>query len=51
MTRLQWSALAKVTALAGLPPDQVTQAVIDEGRQALTAAIGRHRPGSHGPAA
>ena len=29
MTRLQWSALAKVTALAGLATDQVTQAVID----------------------
>jgi len=51
VTRLQWSALAKVTALAGLAPDQVTQAVIDEGRQALTAAIARHRPGSHGPQA
>ncbi len=51
VTRLQWSALAKVTALAGLAPDQVTQAAIDEGRQALTAAIGRHRPGSHGPGA
>ena len=51
VTRLQWSALAKVTALAGLAPDQVTQAVIDEGRQALTAAIGRHQPGSHGPGA
>jgi integrase len=51
VTRLQWSALAKVTALAGLGPEQVTQAVIDEGRQALTTAIGRHRPGSHGPGA
>src|SRR5438876_1172135 len=51
VTRLQWSALAQVTALAGLGPGQVTQAVIDEGRQALTAAIGRHRPGSHGPKA
>ena len=51
VTRLQWSALAKVTALAGLGPGQVTQAVIDEGRQALTAAIGRHHPGSHGPKA
>jgi integrase/recombinase XerD len=51
VTRLQWSALAKVTAVAGLGPGQVTQAVIDEGRQALTAAIGRHRPGSHGPGA
>jgi hypothetical protein len=51
VTRLQWSALAKVTAVAGLAPGQVTQAVIDEGRQALTAAIGRHHPGSHGPKA
>ena len=49
MTRLQWSALAKVTALAGLTPEQATQAVIDEGRAALVAAIGRHRPDSHGP--
>ncbi len=48
VTRLQWSALAKVTALAGLAPGQVTQAAIDEGREALAAAIGRHRPGSHG---
>jgi hypothetical protein len=48
VTRLQWSALAKVTALAGLAPDLVTQAVIDEGRQALTAAIGR-RSGSRWP--
>ena len=51
VTRLQWPALATVTAVAGLGPGQVTQAVIDEGRQALTAAIGRHRPGSHGPKA
>ena len=29
----------------------MTQAVIDDGRQALTAAIGRHHPGSHGPKA
>ncbi len=48
VTRLQWSALAKVTALAGLAPGQVTQAAIDEGREALAAAIGGHRPGSHG---
>ncbi len=51
VTRLQWSALAKVTAVAGLGPGQVTQAVIDEGRQALTDAIGPHRPASHGPKA
>lgn len=51
VTRLQWSALAKVTALAGLRPEQVTQDVIDQGRQALVAAIGVHRPESHGPKA
>jgi len=48
VTRLQWSALAKVAALTGLAPRQLTQAAIDAGRDALTAAIGRHRPGSHG---
>jgi len=48
VTRLQWAALSKVTALAGLAPDQVTQAAIDEGTDALIAAIGRHRPDSHG---
>ena len=31
-TRLQWSALVKVAVLAGLAPDQMTQAVIDAGR-------------------
>jgi len=51
VTRLQWSALVKVTALAGLSPEQATKAVIDEGRGALVAAIGRHRPDSHGPKA
>jgi len=51
VTRLQWSALVKVTALAGLGPEQATKAVIDSGRQALVAAIGRHRPDSHGPKA
>ena len=51
VTRLQWSALTKVTALAGLSPEQATQAVIDEGRDALVAAIGAHRPDSHGPKA
>jgi len=48
VTRLQWSALAKVAALAGLTPEQLTQPVIDAQRKALTAAITRHRPGSHG---
>ena len=51
VTRLQWSALTKVTALAGLTPERATKAVIDEGRAALIAAIGRHRPDSHGPKA
>ena len=51
VTRLQWSALTKVTALAGLTPEQATKAVIDQGRAALAAAIGRHRPDSHGPKA
>ena len=48
VTRLQWSALAKVAALAGLTPERLTQPVIDAQRKALTAAITRHRPGSHG---
>ena len=48
VTRLQWSALAKVAALAGLTPQRLTQPVIDAQRKALTAAITRHRPGSHG---
>ena len=51
VTRLQWSALVKVTALAGRSPEQATQAAIDDGRAALVAAIGRHRPDSHGPKA
>jgi len=48
VTRLQWSALAKVAALAGLTPEQLTKAIIVEGREALSEAIGRHRPKSHG---
>jgi hypothetical protein len=51
VTRLQWSALTKVTALAGCSPAQATQAIIDDGREALVAAIGAHRPQSHGPKA
>ena len=51
VTRLQWSALVKVTALAGLSPEQATKDVIQEGREALVDAIGRHRPDSHGPKA
>jgi integrase len=48
VTRLQWSALVKVAALAGLTPERLTQPVIDAQRKALTDAITRHRPGSHG---
>ena len=48
VTRLQWSALVKVAALAGLTPERLTQPVIDAQRKALTEAITRHRPGSHG---
>lgn len=48
VTRLQWSAIAKVAALAGLAPHQLTQDILDEGRAALIAAIRSHRPDSHG---
>jgi integrase len=48
VTRLQWSALVKVAAVAGLTPEQLTKTTIQAGREALVAAIGRHRPGSHG---
>ncbi len=48
VTRLQWSALAKVAALSGLRTEQLTAATIQAGQDALAAAIGRHRPGSHG---
>ena len=48
VTRLQWSALVKVAALAGVTAEQLTKAIIEDGRQALAAAIGRHRPDSHG---
>jgi hypothetical protein len=43
VTRLQWSALAKVAALAGLTPQRLTQPVIDAQRKALTDTITRHR--------
>ena len=51
VTRLQWSALVKVAAVAGLTPEQLTKTTIQAGREALVAAIGRHRPDSHGPKA
>jgi integrase/recombinase XerD len=46
--RLQWSATVKVAALAGLMPDQLTKEALANGRPALTIALSRHRPGSHG---
>jgi integrase len=48
VTRLQWSALAKVAAVAGVTPEQLTKILIENGQQELAAAIGRHRPDSHG---
>ena len=48
VTRLHWSAVTKAAALAGLTSPQITRSALDEGRAALTAAIRRHRPGSHG---
>jgi len=51
LTGHQWSAVCKVTALAGVSPAEVTKPVIDAGRQALVAAMGVHRPGTHGPRA
>jgi len=51
LTGQQWSSLCKVTALAGVAPEQVTTGVIDDGRHALVAAMGAHRPGTHGPRA
>jgi integrase len=50
VARLQWSAAVKVAALAGLAPAQLTEKVIDDGQAALTAAIGRRRPGGPGAA-
>lgn len=48
VTRLQWSASVKAAALAGLVPDELTEAALEDGRAALVAAIARHRPASHG---
>jgi hypothetical protein len=47
-TRLQWSAITKICVLAGVPPDRLGQADLDAGRDALLAALARHRPHSHG---
>jgi len=37
-----------VAALSGVTPEQLTKTLIENGQQALTAGIGRHRPDSHG---
>jgi hypothetical protein len=37
VTRRQWSALAKIGAMAGLPPEQLTTAAIQAGREELAA--------------
>lgn len=47
-TRLQWSATIKVAVLVGVPPERLTKAQLDTGRDLLIAAIRRHRPGGHG---
>ena len=44
VSRLQWSALVKVSVLVGLSPDQITTEVLDAGRAALLTAIREHRP-------
>jgi hypothetical protein len=44
VTRLQWSALAKVAAVSGLTIEQLTVTTIQTGQHALAEAIGRHRP-------
>ncbi len=37
--------------MAGVTPEQLTKTTIQAGREALVAAIGRHRPDGHGPLA
>lgn len=51
LTRLQWSATVKVAVLAGRAPDRLTRAELDAGRDAMIAAIRRHRPDGHGVSA
>lgn len=48
VARLQWSAVVKVAVLAGVAPDQVTPAVLADGRAALIAALHRHHPKHRG---
>jgi integrase len=50
VARLQWPAAVKVAVLAGLAPDQLTEKVIGEGQDALTAAIRRHHRDGPGAA-
>jgi integrase len=45
---LQWSATIKVATLLGRPPDALTQADLEAGRDSLIAGLRRHRPDSHG---
>jgi integrase len=47
-TRLQWSATVKVATLLSRAPDQLTQADLVAGRDALIASLRHHRPASHG---
>ena len=42
---LQWWAVAKVAALAGVPPERLTKAQLDTGREQLIAATRRLHPG------
>jgi integrase/recombinase XerD len=41
---LQWWAVAKVAALAGVPPERLTKAQLDDGREELLAATRRLHP-------
>ena len=41
---LQWWAVAKVAALAGVPPERLTKAQLDAGREQLLAATHRLHP-------
>ncbi len=41
---LQWWAVAKVAALAGVPPEQLTKAQLNTGREQLIAAIHQLHP-------
>jgi integrase len=42
---LQWWAVAKVAALAGVPPERLTKAQLDTGREQLLAATRQLHPG------